>query len=322
MGLSLGLESLNNTSRGNVIPFSGDSFIRMNDLNDSIGTLVQGLENYWDAAKNAMTIRKALNQFGATASIKALVGLEGIQVARSFSMEGFWSTVKETLLKIWEKIKEWWNRFWGMFFSQKKAAKALLSKLRNGNVQLKHEVEFDGPSVKEVLDEGNNVITTLGRIAQMGDKDFAGELDVIYTMEDTQKAGNRLSNSAKYDETYAGDVGSFPQVHIRYRSASEVHTQLKALIDLSDRLEKDKNKFDKTINKAIKWLTDLSKADRTTKVNGKDTVRGMDREEAASYNEQIKNIKAVAAWTKKRLMKCLNAANGLIARIRAHVAIE
>jgi hypothetical protein len=102
------------------------------------------VNNAWNiAAKNAMAIRRAVKQYGKTQSLVALVGQEGLAVAQSFSMEGFWEKVKNVLLAIWMKIKEWWNRFWGLFFSMDKRLAIFLldeaSKTGSDQIKLTHE---------------------------------------------------------------------------------------------------------------------------------------------------------------------------------------
>ncbi|MBQ6474088.1 MAG: hypothetical protein IJJ33_19010 [Victivallales bacterium] len=124
----------------------------MQNASEAITNLMASLENYYDAARNAMLVKKAVKKYGKTQSIVALIGQEGLAAAQTFSMEGFWEKVKNFLIKIWEKIKEWWGRFWGMFFSVEKKLESFVNDVKGKN--LAHDCEYDGPaaeSIKKVL---------------------------------------------------------------------------------------------------------------------------------------------------------------------------
>lgn len=120
----------------------------MQNASEAITNLMASLENYYDAARNAMLVKKAVKKYGKTQSIVALIGQEGLAAAQSFSMEGFWQKVKDFVLKIWEKIKEWWGRFWGMFFSVENKLTNFISSI--SGKKLDHVVEFEGPSRKDL----------------------------------------------------------------------------------------------------------------------------------------------------------------------------
>ena len=161
MNLNLGLESLNGSARGAVVPFTPASAIEMQNASEAITNLMASLENYYDAARNAMLVKKAVKKYGKTQSIVALIGQEGLAAAQSFSMEGFWQKTKEFLIRIWQKIKEWWGRFWGMFFSVEKKFGEYISKLDSSEIN--GSVNFSAPSVSEMLTaygDGNDGLTT------------------------------------------------------------------------------------------------------------------------------------------------------------------
>ena len=73
MNLNLGLESLNGSARGAVVPFTPASAIEMQNASEAITNLMASLENYYDAARNAMLVKKAVKKYGKTQSIVALV---------------------------------------------------------------------------------------------------------------------------------------------------------------------------------------------------------------------------------------------------------
>ena len=229
MNLNLGLESLNGSASGAAVPFTPASAIEMQNASEAITNLMASLENYYDAARNAMLVKKAVKKYGKTQSIVALIGQEGLAAAQSFSMEGFWQKTKDFLWRIWSKIKEWWGRFWGMFFS-------IEDRLRNFESSLNNKIliqacEFDGPDVG-AKDDSDKTNTIFGRSKKA--KTGVGILELAARGNDPSSYLNDL----KALESDATDVhnatvseSGFATKHYKYTQVSKIREVAKALAE-------------------------------------------------------------------------------------------
>lgn len=217
----------------------------MQNDSEAITNLMASLENYYDAARNAMLVKKAVKKYGKTQSIVALIGQEGLAAAQSFSMEGFWQKVKNFLIKIWEKIKEWWGRFWGMFFSVENRLSSFISDLNSNSKKLDHIVEFDAPSDKELTDKDTKVRGAVEALKKaIGDP-----------TNDTLESTIRTLIANLNDSTAHGaitDSGSFATMHYRLTSISNI----KALADKMLKIVKEYKQLKKDIDDYVKKALD------------------------------------------------------------------
>ena len=144
-------------------------------------------------------------------------------------MEGFWQKTKDFLWKIWSKIKEWWGRFWGMFFS-------IEDRLRNFESSLNNKIliqacEFDGPDVGAKADsDKTNTIFGRSKRAKNG-------VDILEMAARGNNASEYL-NDLKTLESEATDVhdatvseSSFAIKHYKYTQVSKIREVAKALAE-------------------------------------------------------------------------------------------
>ncbi len=323
MNLNLGLESLNGRARGAVVPFTPASAIEMQNASEAITNLMASLENYYDAARNAMLVKRAVKKYGKTQSIVALIGQEGLAAAQSFSMEGVWENIKNFLIKIWEKIKEWWGRFWGMFFSVESKLNSFISDL-NGSKKLDHAVEFDAPKDSEVTDAAKDVAGTIKVIKEAADKvTDANVLDHLMTVVqdyDTRRHGSQVSA-----------YKSFTIVHYNLRSKPEVLNVAKAIYD--DVIKAHKN-TKRDIDDYTKKYLDKVKTMKVTKAYGTKATSGdlfeyggnAAREEGSdtTAREQdiaTKVVKQAAKINNQIVASCMKAATQIAVKLMAHTRL-
>lgn len=196
----------------------------MQNASEAITNLMASLENYYDAARNAMLVKKAVKKYGKTQSIVALIGQEGLAAAQSFSMEGFWQKVKDFVLKIWEKIKEWWGRFWGMFFSVESKLSTFASDCKSSNKRLAHNVEFDAPNYKKITEGAGKVEESLKELKKaasgVADSNVLSRLQIMASEFDTRQHGATVEIA-----------GTFPIMHYNIDNAKECGNIAKELND-------------------------------------------------------------------------------------------
>ena len=295
MGLELGLESLNNTP-SRVVPFSVESLLDMGELRLASESLLTQLDNYYAAAVNAMTVRKSVKKFGKTQATVYLVGQEALSSAMSFSMEGFWQKTKEFLIKIWEKIKEWWGRFWGMFFSAEKKLESFVNDV--GGKNLAHPCEVDGPvasAIKSQLDKYYD-----SAIKQIQNAVNATSIDAIDTV--LSAMGNYDSSSGDF---YKAFEVAFTQKHQTFKTGDEVKAQASTLLEVLKTCAKRKKDIDEYTKKAV---------DAVKKV----TATGDD---AGKIDKLLNALKKAAKLNNKFVSKLSNEATSLAIKIMAHTRI-
>jgi hypothetical protein len=245
MNLNLGLESLNRVNSA-VVPFTPASAIEMQNASEAITNLMASLENYYDAARNAMLVKKAIRKYGKTQSIVALIGQEGLAAAQSFSMEGFWQKTKEFLIKIWEKIKEWWGRFWGMFFSVENKLSSFVSNIKGSSKRLAHDVEFEGPDMRGINEYMTQIrlsVTTIKNV--LNNPDDSNLQSKIQQLVNTSTGGHNEAGavtSGKY---------SVNQMQYRFTRREEVATYAGSVLDCIKEFKQHKKDIDEYTKKAI-----------------------------------------------------------------------
>ena len=245
MNLNLGLESLNGSARGAVVPFTPASAIEMQNASETITNLMASLENYYDAARNAMLVKKAVKKYGKTQSIVALIGQEGLAAAQSFSMEGFWQKTKDLLWKIWSKIKEWWGRFWGMFFSIEDRLRNFKSSLSNKT--LVANCEFDAPKVEDVVKYSDDAYEAIKKLQTASEKKDPTTRD----FDDMLKyLGDRHNVEVSSNHTFA-------TVHHRYTQKSQIEKEAEELIHVFEKHRNSKKDIDRYTDNFLRNIKDL-----------------------------------------------------------------
>ena len=343
MSLNLGLESLNNNATSRVVPFTPASAIEMANASDTITNLMQSLENYYDAARNAMLVKKAVKKFGKTQSILALVGQEGLDMAQSFSMEGMWEKIKNFLIKIWEKIKEWWGRFWGLFLSIESKTSSYISSLK-GNKRLRHDVEFDAPNAHDVLTaatKAKEAVGVLRKIASGSAQESAMRLNG-YTDEITaldhdgailgpMKTGemHRANGGGFNTQEHGGAVDiatGFDTMHYKLANTSECS---RLATDLQNKVIKQFKDTKKDISDYTdKFLDKVKKMKITTQGSAGDAFGSgatADRKGAKATTEEqdaaTRLFKQAAKLNNKRVASVVKAATQILVKLIAHTSL-
>lgn len=248
ISLNLGLESLNRTNSA-VVPFTPASAIEMQNASEAITNLMASLESYYDAARNAMLVKKAVKKYGKTQSIVALIGQEGLAAAQTFSMEGFWQKTKDFLWKIWSKIKEWWGRFWGMFFNIEDKLRNFKSSLANKT--LVANCEFDAPKLSDVkarstkAKDGIKVLEDGSTKKDPTTADFDKLLPYLRDRQDQEVSENY----------------SFPTVHHRYTDKNSIIKVVDDLITVFSDHRDSKKKVDRYTDNFLRNIKDLKVGD-------------------------------------------------------------
>lgn len=232
----------------------------MQNASEAITNLMASLENYYDAARNAMLVKKAVKKYGKTQSIVALIGQEGLAAAQSFSMEGFWQKVKDFVLKIWEKIKEWWGRFWGMFFSVEKKLESFVNDVKGKNLQ--HPCEFDGIRIKELksaFDQFDRIVKTI--------KDAVSASDMTTVDTILAKLANYDTSEGSTSGKYLGfNVLSNP-VRLAFKTGDEVADEGTSLLTILKKCATAKKDIDEYTKKALDNIKKITASgDDTEKV--------------------------------------------------------
>lgn len=320
MNLNLGLESLNGSASGAVVPFTPASAIEMQNASEAITNLMTSLENYYDAARNAMLVKKAVKKYGKTQSIVALIGQEGLAAAQSFSMEGVWENIKNFLIKIWEKIKEWWGRFWGMFFSVESRLSTFVSDCKSSNKRLAHNVEFDAPDYKKVteaavkIDEG---LKELKKAANgVADSNVLSKLQAIAGEFDIRQHGATVSSA-----------DTFAIMHYNINTAKECGNIAKELNDKVIKKFKDaKRDIDDYTKKFIDKINNMKikavDAGRAGDIYGAGVTPAEKRN--ASVSEQdlgVKIIKQAAKVNNQCVSACVKAATQVAIKLMSHTRL-
>ena len=314
--LNLGLESLNRVNSA-VVPFTPASAIEMQNASEAITNLMSSLENYYDASRNAMLVKKAVKKYGKTQSIVALIGQEGLAAAQSFSMEGFWEKVKNFLIAIWEKIKEWWGRFWGMFFSVENKLNSFISSL-NGNKRLAHEVEFDSADYKLVADHAKTVKDSVQAIS-----DAAKNISDKTALERIKKL------VGEYDATQNGGTvainKAWKQIHYKLGTLNEVKAIAKAMYDVIKQFKDTKSKIDeytkKILDKVKTMKVDVKAGSGADIFDRNGTA--VDRKEANSEEQDIatKIVKSAAKLNNEKVADVVKAASQISIKLMAHTRL-
>lgn len=317
MNLNLGLESLN-TTNSVVYRNSETNSNLFNACDNVLGEMMVSIENMFDAAKNAVAVRKALKQYGKTQSIVALIGQEGLAAAQTFSMEGFWQSAKNFLIKIWTKIKEWWNRFWSIFFSNEKAMKDL--SVAKG--KLNRPVEYDGlklegmdiqvkalerllEDIKKKIETSSlnagtyaAVTTSNAQTGQFSEnnpqKNYGADIEVPKELEWTNDTSN--DNGARRGRT----VG-FSYVHVKLTDVADVKKRAALLYKILSTLRKLQDKIDKTSDRALKA------AEKIKDVNNSQAT--------------IETSKAAAKYMRNIIQQYYREANTEASKLKAHASI-
>ncbi|MBQ7651827.1 MAG: hypothetical protein IJS15_12760 [Victivallales bacterium] len=292
----------------------------MQNASEAITNLMASLENYYDAARNAMLVKKAVKKYGKTQSIVALIGQEGLAAAQSFSMEGFWEKVKNFLLSIWEKIKEWWGRFWGMFFSVESKLSTFASDCKSSSKRLAHNVEFDAPDYRAVL--------ATSAIAEEGLK----ELKKASSGVADSNVLSRLQNMAgEFDTRQHGatvkDGTGFSTMHYNINNVKECGNIAKELNDKVIKKFKDsKRDIDdytkKFIDKIKNMKVSAANAGRAGDIYGAGAAPAEKRE--ANVSEQdlgVKIIKQAAKINNKCIAACVKGATQIAVKLMAHTRL-
>ena len=318
MNLNLGLESLNRVNSA-VVPFTPASAIEMQNASEAITNLMSSLEGFYDAARNAMLVKKAVKKYGKTQSIVALIGQEGLAAAQSFSMEGFWEKVKNFLIKIWEKIKEWWGRFWGMFFSVENKLSSFESSL-SGSKRLQHPAEFDAPVEKVVTDMDTSVRNAVSTLKACLDNPTDANMQskvqaLVSNHADTTQNGGLVSASGM----------GFGEQHYKLATVPEV----KALASKLLKIIKDYKTLKKDIDEYTKKALDKIKSMKIT-VNGnsgdafgRNAATGASDRAATSDEQDIatKIFKHAAKLNNQLVAAVVKAATQIAVKLMAHTRL-
>lgn len=287
MNLNLGLESLNKSSR--VAPFTPASAIEMQNASEAITNLMASLENYYDAARNAMLVKKAIKKYGKTQSIVALIGQEGLAAAQSFSMEGFWQKTKELLIKIWQKIKEWWGRFWGMFFSVEKKFGEYVSKLDSSEIN--GPVTFSAPSVREML-------------AAYGDANsgVTKAINLLNTVASNQADADILENFESWTNVEKGD---FNALEYKYDNAAGIKKDAIKVKNTLTECIKHKKSISDYVDKFVKDVANLKSANEQANGN-------------SESDKKVKLFKAAAKVNTKLVARLIKALTSYAVSLMSH----
>lgn len=318
MNLNLGLESLNRVNSA-VVPFTPASAIEMQNASEAITNLMASLENYYDAARNAMLVKKAVKKYGKTQSIVALIGQEGLAAAQSFSMEGFWEKTKAFLIKIWEKIKEWWGRFWGMFFSVENKLSSFVSELNSSSKKLDHLVEFDAPSQKELATkdtEVRNAVDTLKKAtANPTDDNLESAIRTfIVNGQDSTVHGAEIT------------AGSFPMMHYRLESISAIKTIAESMLKIIKEYKQLKKDIDDYVKKALDRVGTMKMATQNIGSRSDDfhtAGSALINERATSENQDVatKVLKDAAKINNRLVAAVVKAATQIAIKLMAHTRL-
>ena len=305
-----------------VVPFTPASAIEMQNASETINNLMASLENYYDAARNAMLVKKAVRKYGKTQSIIALIGQEGLAAAQTFSMEGFWQKTKDFLWKIWSKIKEWWGRFWGMFFS-------IEDKLRNFESSLSNRVlvedcEFDAPKYADIEARSTKAKTAITDLETASKKENPTTADfdkLLPYLGDTQ--------DAEINDNY-----TFPTVHHKYTNITAIKDLAKKLsTDIFAKHRTDKKDIDTYTDNFLRHIKNLKVGDFSGVNKGTNIPVGSRRDEfnrlsshpkagddasAESNDMAIKMIKTAAKVNNKMVSQVLKGATVLGVKLMAN----
>lgn len=292
----------------------------MQNASEAITNLMASLESYYDAARNAMLVKKAVKKYGKTQSIVALIGQEGLAAAQTFSMEGFWQKTKEFLIKIWEKIKEWWGRFWGMFFSVENKLSNFESSL--SGKRLAHVVEFEGPSEKD-LDAAKNKVETAVKLI----KDALDKPDGATISENLAKlAGyNTSENSGIISDAVAFGTQTYKLTNIT--AVSTLATKLKNIITSFKKYKKDIDEYTK---KALDVISKMKVKNITYEKHeqfkgGEQGYKQVSTVDDANQEQQdiaTKTLKNAAKVNNKLVAAVIKAATQIAVRLMAHTRIS
>lgn len=253
--LNLGLENL---QPGSVVYANTENNSNLfNACDYAVGEMVHYLDDMFTQAFNAVQVRKAVKQFGNTQSTQFLVGNEGLMNAQTFSMEGFWESAKKTLIAIWSKICEWWNRFWSIFFSNEKKMEALSK--QNGT--LSGTVEYDGYDIRHVRDGLRRIKQTMlpqirERATSFTIKENAavtymnpnGEMGETYATHDMKFVSDQRGTAHNEVTKYSAGLNS---VHVKLTSAAEVKGRAKELFQILKECRTLQKSIDDTSKKAL-----------------------------------------------------------------------
>lgn len=300
--LNLGLENLQS---GSVVYANTENNSNLfNACDYAVGEMVHYLDDMFTQAFNAVQVRKAVKQFGNTQSTQFLVGTEGLMNAQTFSMEGFWESAKKTLIAIWSKICEWWNRFWSIFFSNEKKMESLSK--QNGT--LSGTVEYTGLDVtnfktalrglrQEALPkirEKATSVTFAGGTTVLGD-DKKGNSHFVDLTDDvkftTAAHGTRNGEETKIH------LG-INEIHVKLTSAAEVKSRARELFGIL----KECRTLQKTIDDTSKKALEAAK-----KMKDDDTSK-----------RTIQNSKFAARMMRNTVQQMFRAANTDAAKLAAN----
>ena len=320
MNLNLGLESLNGSARGAVVPFTPASAIEMQNASEAITNLMSSLENYYDAARNAMLVKKAVKKYGKTQSIVALIGQEGLAAAQSFSMEGFWEKVKNFLIKIWEKIKEWWGRFWGMFFSVENKLSSFESTVKGGK-RLAHTVEFEATSESDMDETAKKVREAVQTIKTvLNDPTDASMQQKISMLVVSDNGGGPENGSLT-----SGKMGFRNQVYkLEIGGVQKLATKLLAIIKEFKQLKKDIDEYVKKALDKIKTMK-IKDAGSAGDAFGIGQRNASDKDRNASVSEQdtaTKVLKNAAKVNNQMVASVIKAATNIAIKLMAHTRLS
>lgn len=261
----------------------------MQNASEAITNLMASLESYYDAARNAMLVKKAVKKYGKTQSIVALIGQEGLAAAQTFSMKGFWQKTKDFLIKIWEKIKEWWGRFWGMFFSNQKK----MEELSKTTKSLVRPSEYEGTDLAiltRFLDEIKSKIEIVSAAAE-------GKPE---TTSDLQNFDNWSKESDG-----VGTTIEQRKVLIKINTIEDVKKRASSIAEILKKCAAFKEKIAKIADAGLKAAKQIKEDDK--------------RDEAKAAIEANKLASKVMT---KVVAQVYKAANAEAARLAAHSALK
>lgn len=245
--LNLGLESYR--GMGKSLPFTYTNVMTLTDKANALNAMVAWVDNYYEAARNAVAIRASVRKYGRTRSMEALVGTSAINTAMSFSMEGFWDTIKKAVRAVWEKIKEWALRFWHMMFSIEDRIKNTVKDLEGSDKgELKHEIVYEGADVDTVKGMTNSfgkLGSAMSRISAVAGQDNAAE-----TIENVLKD---FSNDDKF-ESYVTGMNITVTKKYTLKTKAETATRLKEYLAIIETASKIKDPLSKAIDSVLKAI--------------------------------------------------------------------
>ena len=253
--LNLGLENLQS---GSIMYANTENNSNLfNACDYAVGEMVHYLDDMFTQAFNAVQVRKAVKQFGNTQSTQFLVGTEGLMNAQTFSMEGFWESAKKTLIAIWSKICEWWNRFWSIFFSNEKKMEAL----SKNNGTLAGTVEYNGVDIarfRELLRKLRQ--ETLPTIRERATSVTFAEGTTLRGRDNKGNAINAdLTDDLKFTTAAKGTQNGdrtgvtygMAEIHVKLTSASDVKARARELFQILKDCRTLQKSIDDTSKKAL-----------------------------------------------------------------------